>query len=216
MEKKSKWAAILSIGIIFLIVSLLVGAVVGFLYAEYTSEQYNQSYFRIEGYFTRIEPTELSLFDEGYPYFTRNTGAGKEQAEDYKLNPQNYAAYQADIFLTNNSDFEIESVWPVLPGTAMYFDPLIPETVKEIQPLPNRTVWLNAWLEESWLYLPKGERYEGKLHIIVKKEGLSESERKELLSGMTINIQAGVRYFSNRILLPDKVLYFDTPICYRP
>ena len=200
-----------------LVLSLLFfGFVGGLLYADHVSSTYDQSYFRVEGYFSNIEPTELSLFDGDYPYFTRSTGASGEQAEDYKKNPQNYAAYQADIVLTNNSELPIENVWPVLPGTAMFFDPLIPETVKEIQPMPDRTVWLNAWLEESWLSLQKGEKYEGKLHIVVKREGRSESEIETLLSEMTINIQAGAQYSTNKIFLPDKHFYFDTPIYYTP
>ena len=205
---------IITVFVIILIIACIGCFIGGVVYAGRTSGFPKNGYFEIDGYFTNLRKTELKLFDDQYPYFTRNTGANEVTAKDYMENPQNYVAYEADLYMKNKSNYEIFSLWPVLPGTKVIN---FVDMVKESTEVSDRTVWLDCWLGVGVTSLSVGDyKYNYTLHFIVKIDGRTDEEIEEVLKNTKVNLQAQI---SQTSLNPQYDIsttnFFFSPIYYQ-
>ena len=124
--------------------------------------------FQVDGYFSNIQKTNLPDLSEEYPYFIHGWGASQQENENYLANPQDYAAYQADLMIENHTNKELTDIWAV------------------------QTMWINAWLNEGGTFLNKNESQSEKLQIIVLKDERSEEEILEQIKSQQINLQIGI------------------------
>ncbi len=187
--KKQVMSSIILI-VICVALSGIISFISGVFYADKTSGIPKNGHFSLEGYFTEFRQTEFTLFDGEYSYFSNNTGASPDVSQDYKNNPNKYSAYEADIFITNTSNFRFVSVWAVLPGTRINISPT--PTVEEIHVVQNRNIWLDAWLSEGFTIISPQEEFHSTIRLVVKTEGMLEVEINQLLFDLQINIQAGI------------------------
>jgi len=173
-------------------------------------------HFKVDGYFNNFQKVDLKLFDGEYPYFTYHTGATEEEANDYANNPQKYAAYEADIRIVNSSEYDISSIWTVLPGTSLYYESPPGQMVKPLSVSTGKRLWLDSWLNEGFTSLNKKKDGSYKLHVIVKTEGLSNDDINELLNEMKVYLQLGI---GEQQLGFDvgigRSITFDVPIYYK-
>lgn len=197
-----------------ILLTVAIGCFVGgVVYADKTSRIPKDGDFEIEGYFTDIQRTELTIVDGAYPYFTNGTGASAEEAEDYKNHPENYAAYEAKLVFTNLSNYEIYPVWAVLPGYQAGYEKV---TLKPGRSDPDRKVWLECWLSEGALGLPAGYPYETQLRFIVKKDGLSDQELQDLIENVQVNLSVGICVESLHAQYDiSRNIIFDCPLYYK-
>lgn len=180
---------IIIILIIVLIISVFTSFTGGIIYADRTCGIPKEANFEVEGYFTNIQNSELSIKDNGYPYFTNGTGASKEEAEDYKKHPENYSAYKAELFFKNCSNYNVTSVFAVLPGYKADYEKV---TRKYNHYDIKRKIWINCWLADGGVAVAAGKIFESNIHIIVKTLDMSEQEIQGLLKDLQVNLQIGI------------------------
>ncbi|MBC8611613.1 Uncharacterised protein [uncultured Ruminococcus sp.] len=148
--------------------------------------------FQVDGYFSNIQKTNLPDLSEEYPYFIHGWGASQQENENYLANPQDYAAYQADLMIENHTNKELTDIWAVLPGAEIKDSPTDGFKVKWLETQKGQTMWINAWLNEGGTFLNKNESQSEKLQIIVLKDERSEEEILEQIKSQQINLQIGI------------------------
>jgi hypothetical protein len=105
-------------------------------------------------------------------------------------------------------------VWAVLPKT--YVDNGDNYIVKLQENIPNRRIWLNAWLNDYIDSISPGETLKSKIQVIIKTEGLSDSDINKILTGMEVDLQLGI--CEKSIDSPQDIsrdISFNTPIFYK-
>lgn len=207
--------AVICICIIGLLAILVMSFWGGTFYAGKTLGGVEGTIYRLKGYFTNFQEVELNISDDGYPYFLKSTGASEEEAEDYKQNSHSYAAYEADVYITNNSDYDMVPVWVVLPGTAMFIEKE-GDTVRTLENIPDRRIWVNAWLSEGYTYLFSSEvkPISFKMTVIVRTDGLNSDDVDGLLSQMQLDLQVGSCKKPQWVFLQGERRVIFTPIYY--
>jgi len=175
---------------IITVLAIAIGCFIGgVIYADKTCNIPKDGNFEVDGYFTNIRKETLSIFDGDSTYFTKGTGASKEQAQDYKDHPEDYAEYVAALNVKNISNYDLDPVWAVLPGYQASSYNVIN---KQDNLDENRKVWLNCWLYEGGASLHVNETLRVDLHFIVKIKGMTDQEILDLLKNLQINLQMGI------------------------
>ena len=203
-------ATVFLVALFFVAIGCFIG---GVIYADKTSNIPKEGNFEIEGYFTNIQKSDLTILDAEYPYFTKGTGANEEEAKDYKNNPKNYEEYTVEIHVTNNSNYSISPVWAVSPGYQVNSEGVMRKNEKiDI----DRKIWINCWLGEGGVELLKGGALKTTLHIIVKTIGMNEQEVQNILVNMQINLQLWICGESlNPHLDISRNISFNYPLYYK-
>lgn len=203
--------------IIIFICILFIAAIGCFIggvkYADKTSGIPKDGNFELDGYFTSIQKSPLTILDDDYPYFTKGTGASKAEAEDFKNHPENYEEFIVDLNVVNFSNYDVGPVWAVSPGYQVTYDSV--RRKKEYVDV-NRKVWINTWLSEGGTMISKGETFKVHLRIIVKKTGMSNQEVQNLLKETQVNLQIGICEKSlNPMYDISRNISFNYPVFYR-
>lgn len=205
--------------IVIIIIALSIGIPLSFIggvvYADKKSGIPRDAYFKATGYFTNFQKTELP-YDGTDTTFINDTGASKEDELNYNNNPHNYAGYEADIYIKNESNYYIEPVWAVLPKTYVSISNGDHYIVRQRENIHNRKLWLNEWLNDYIDSISPGETLKSKIQVIIKTEGLSESDINKILTGMEVDLQLGI--CEKSLDYPYDIsrdIYFTTPIFYK-
>jgi hypothetical protein len=198
------------------VVSLIATFIGGIIYADRTSGVPKNEIFRVESYFNNLRKVDLSLIDGEYLYFTYNTGASQEEAEDYKNHPENYAEYEADLFIANHSQSDIQTIWATYPGTEVYSSPYEGYRVRKYKDIFDRKIWVGCYLSEGVAFVSKNGEFCYKLRFVVKTEGLSEEDVLNLLRETQINLQLGLCEESlNSQYDISRYVGFEFPVTYK-
>ena len=141
-------------------------------------------------------------------------GANEQAAKDYNENPQNYVAYEADLYMKNKSNYEIFSLWPVLPETKFVN---YQTYIKESTEVQDRTIWLHCTLGAAVVSLSVSNyEHNYTLYFIVKVDGRTDEEIEEVLKNTKVNLQAQISQIS---LNPEYDIsttnFFFSPIYYQ-
>ena len=203
--------------IIFIIAVLLfssVGCFVGgIIYADVTSNIPKNGNFEIDGYFSKIHKSDSTIFDGEYPYFTNGTGASEKEAANYRNHPDDYEEFVVELTVKNYSNYDINPVWAVSPGYRANYERVERKTENVDD---DRKIWINAWLGEGAIMLPKGEVFKTNIRVIVKTAGMDDAVVQKLLMNMKINLQMGI---CEKSLNPgcdiSRNITFNCPVLYR-
>ena len=206
---------IITVFVIILIIACIGCFIGGVVYASKTSGFPKDGYFEIDGYFTNLRKAELKMFDySNYSRFEIEFGANEQAAKDYNENPQNYVAYEADLYMKNKSNYEIISVWPVLPETKFVN---YQTYIKESADVQDRTIWLHCTLGAAVASLSVSNReHNYTLYFIVKVDGRTDEEIEEVLKNTKVNLQSQI---SQTSLNPQYDIsttnFFFSPVYYQ-
>jgi len=182
----------------------------GLFFANKTEKIPNDTTFEFDAYFSDIRVRNYLSFIDGEFPFVYGTGASTEEEEDTINHPDKYKQYVVRLVVKNNSNHDVYPVWVVSPG---YFVDYEGVKYKNSRPDPDRRIWINHPLTEGLESIKKGETLKRDILIVVKTEGMDDSEIQHLLQNLQINLQMGLNDKTDTYSITSTWLFY--PVFYR-